>query len=169
MTTPLDALINALRDAASYNLESEAPPEAVVWCDVNNEFATLMPALRERMPELLTYGDYDPATRSGPAVWPHAALDLAVPTGTLADGRAPIIYIPDVRGELSTWESKVKALPTLIDDALAAAAALLEPKSRTVTLPAAMLTSEAELDEWLTKVRATMVEALSAGPVIPKV
>lgn len=70
---------------------------------------------------------------------------------------------------LSEWENTVKALPARIDDALAAAAALLEPKARTVSLPGAMVKSEAELDAWLTKVRARMAEALVDGPVIPKV
>jgi hypothetical protein len=70
---------------------------------------------------------------------------------------------------LSEWENMVKALPARIDDALAAAAALLEPKARTVSLPGAMVKSEAELDEWLIKVRAKMAEALAHGPVIPKV
>ncbi len=62
-----------------------------------------------------------------------------------------------------------KALPARIDDALATAAALFEPKAHTVSLPGAMVKSEAELDQWLTKVRAKIVEALADGPVIPKV
>lgn len=70
---------------------------------------------------------------------------------------------------LSEWENMVKALPARIDDALAAAAALLEPKARTVSLPGAMVKSEAELDAWLSKVRAKIAEALADGPVIPKV
>ena len=70
---------------------------------------------------------------------------------------------------LSEWENMAKALPTRIDDALAAAAELLEPKARTVLLPSAMVKSEAELDEWLTKVRARIADALVEGPVIPKV
>ena len=70
---------------------------------------------------------------------------------------------------LSEWENVVKALPARIDDALAAAAALLEPKARTVALPGAMMKSEVELDAWLTKVRAKLAEALADGPVIPKV
>jgi PAS domain-containing protein len=40
-TTPLDALITALHDAASYNSAAEAPPEAVVWCDANGDFLPL--------------------------------------------------------------------------------------------------------------------------------
>lgn len=53
MTTPLDALVAALHDAASYNPSAESMPEAVLWCDPNGEFTALLPALRERLPELL--------------------------------------------------------------------------------------------------------------------
>jgi hypothetical protein len=70
---------------------------------------------------------------------------------------------------LSEWESMIKALPTRIDDALAPAAAQLEPKARPLNLPGALLKSEPELDDWLTKVRTKIIEALSDGPVIPKV
>jgi hypothetical protein len=70
---------------------------------------------------------------------------------------------------LSEWESMVKALPTRIDDALASAAAELEPKAHTVMLPGALVKTEADLDEWLKKVRAKVADALQDGPVIPKV
>ena len=70
---------------------------------------------------------------------------------------------------LSEWENMSKALPARIEDALASAAALLEPKARAVSLPGAMLTSEAELDEWLGEVRERVARALAEGPVIPKV
>ena len=69
----------------------------------------------------------------------------------------------------SEWENMVKALPTRIDDALAEAAALLEPKAQSVTLPGSLLKSEAELNEWLIKVRSLIANALASGPVIPKV
>ena len=94
MTTPLDALITAVRDAASYNSAAEAPPEAVVWCDANGDFVPLLPALRERLPELLTYGDFDPATRTGPAIWLRAAAAGAVSSVSWPGGAIPIIYIP---------------------------------------------------------------------------
>lgn len=70
---------------------------------------------------------------------------------------------------LSEWENMAKALSARIDDALAAAAALLEPKARTVLLPGAMMKTELELDVWLMKVRAIIAAALVDGPVIPKV
>lgn len=99
MTTPLDALILAVRDAASYNAAAEAPPEAVMWCDENKEFLPLLPALRERVPELLTYGAFDLATRTGPAVWLRALLAGAVSGIDIPEGVAPIIYLPGVGRE----------------------------------------------------------------------
>ena len=99
MTTPLDALVAAIRDAASYNLAAEAPPEAVLWCDENHEFLPLLPALRERLPEMLTYGDFDVATRAGPAIWLHAALARALSTIDIPEGLTPVLYLPGVGRE----------------------------------------------------------------------
>ena len=99
MTTPLDALVAALRDAASYNAAAEAPPEAIVWCDANREFAPLLPALRERLPELLTYGDFDLETRTGPAIWLRAATVGAVSSISWPKDVTPIIYLPGVGRE----------------------------------------------------------------------
>ena len=70
---------------------------------------------------------------------------------------------------LSEWENMTKALSARIEDARASATALLEPKARAVSLPGAMLKSEAELDEWLGRVRERIAKALAGGPVIPKV
>jgi len=99
VTTPLDALVTALRDAASYNPAAEAPPEAVVWCDAGNEFASLIPTLRERLPELLTYGEFDLATRTGPAIWLRAATAGAINGVTWPEEATPIIYLPGVGRE----------------------------------------------------------------------
>ena len=99
MTTPVDALVAAVRDAASYNAAAEAAPEAVLWCDANQEFLPLLPALRERLPELLTYGDFDAAKRTGPAVWLRAALAMVVSGIEIPEGVTPILYLPGVGRE----------------------------------------------------------------------
>jgi hypothetical protein len=99
VSTPLDILIEALRDAASYNAAAEAPPEAVVWCDANGDFLPLLNVLREKLPELLTYGDFDIANRIGPAIWLRAAAVGAVSSVTWREGAIPIIYIPGVGRE----------------------------------------------------------------------
>lgn len=96
MTTPLEELARALTDAASYNPAAEAAPEAVLWCDASREFAPLIPALRERLPQLLTFGHYNTATRTGPAVWLRTAVARAVPEAAWPDGTVPILWLPGV-------------------------------------------------------------------------
>jgi hypothetical protein len=70
---------------------------------------------------------------------------------------------------LSEWDSMTKALSTRVDDALAEATAMFEPKARTVQLPSGLLKSEAELDDWLKRIREQIASALAEGPVTPKV
>jgi hypothetical protein len=96
VTTPLDALVAALEQAGGYNSAAEAPPEAIVWCDENCEFAPLLASLRERLPQLLTFGEYDPATRTGPAVWLRAAVARALADVTWTEEAAPILYLPGI-------------------------------------------------------------------------
>ena len=100
MTTPLDSLVAALHDAANYNPSAESPPEAVLWCDPNREFSSLVPPLRERLSELLTHGDHDPATRTGPAVWLRAVTARALPSVPFPEDVTPILYLPGVGREV---------------------------------------------------------------------
>lgn len=99
MTTPLDALIAALRSAADYDPRVEAAPEALLWCDPTRDFAPLLPMLQRALPSLLALGDYDPAGRQGPAIWLRAAAGRAVPGVTWEGDRPAILYLPGVARE----------------------------------------------------------------------
>jgi hypothetical protein len=99
MTTPLDALVAALREAGGYDLRVEAPPEALLWCDPGREFHGLQADLRTRMPGLLTLGDHDPTTRTGPPLWLRAAAGRAVAGVEWPVGEPPILYLPGVGRE----------------------------------------------------------------------
>ena len=112
--TPLDALVAAVQDAASYNPAADGPPEAVLWCDENQEFGPLLPTLRERLPELLTYGKFDAVTRTGPAVWLRAALAGAVSGIEIPDGVTPILYLPGVGRETLKSADSCPALLQLL-------------------------------------------------------
>ena len=102
--TPLDLLIHALRGAGAYAQAAEAAPVAILWCDPGGEFAPLLPALRTRMPNLLTMGAHDPATRTGPGLWLRATADRQVPGEAPSDawplGVPPVIYLPGVGREV---------------------------------------------------------------------
>mgnify|MGYP001806582155 FL=1 len=67
-----------------------------MWCDAGQEFLPLMPLLRERLPELFTYGDYNLSTRTGPSVWIRGAVARAVPGIDWSEDAVPIIYLPGV-------------------------------------------------------------------------
>ncbi len=97
--TPLDAAVEALISAGAFNPAAQAAPEAVLWCDAPGEFAPIMPLLRDRLPQLLTFGHIDPTTRTGPAVWLRAAAVRALPAVTWDVKSPPIIYFPGVARE----------------------------------------------------------------------
>jgi hypothetical protein len=94
MTTPLDALADALCASAAFQQAAEAAPEAVLWCDPIRDFFAILPALRARLPQVLTLGDYDPSSRTGPALWLRAVAARQVATVAWAASEPPIIYVP---------------------------------------------------------------------------
>jgi len=56
-----------------------------------------------------------------------------------------------------------KAIAARADEALAQAAALSEPKARTLILPGVLLKDEADLEAWLDKLRERIKAALMAN------
>jgi hypothetical protein len=94
MTTPLEALAVALRDCRKFASGVEAPPEAILWCDPGSEFLSIVPALRARLPNLLTFGAYEPASHTGPALWLRAAAGRHVAGIDWAVDEPAIIYLP---------------------------------------------------------------------------
>lgn len=94
MTTPLDLLAEAVRECRRYASGAEAPPEAILWCDPGGEFLPILPALRARLPNLLTFGIYEPATRTGPALWLRAAAARQVGGIAWAAEEPAIVYVP---------------------------------------------------------------------------
>jgi hypothetical protein len=94
MSTPLEVLAEALLDCRKYASGAEAPPEAILWCDPGSEFLAIVPALRARLPNLLTFGAYEPAPRTGPALWLRAAAGRHVSDIEWPADAPAIIYIP---------------------------------------------------------------------------
>jgi hypothetical protein len=88
----VDALTSRLAAATAHNHATEQAPVAVLWTDGDRKWEPALAALRARLPNLWTLGDYEPAANQGPAVWVKWKL------GTLAAGApAPVIYLPGVR------------------------------------------------------------------------
>lgn len=112
--TPYEALLDALRRAASYNRADMVPPAAVLWTDGGHRWESVVPRLRTELP-LLTLGPYDPEARSGPAIWIRCALAGVLPGLELLEG-VPVIYLPGVsRAGLRAVEDCPKELQPLAE------------------------------------------------------
>jgi hypothetical protein len=66
---------------------------------------------------------------------------------------------------LEMWQAHCDALPQRLQKALREAAKLIEPKVVYVTLAAATIRNEEELEAWLEKVKAQLKASLQKGPI----
>ena len=121
VTTVLEATRESLSRAARHNPGDVVAPAAVLWTDADGQWRSVVDKLRPLMPELLTLGDYDPKTGTGPAIWLRCVVepgvraerfpDLAWPIGTV-----PVIYMPNVsRQTLRAVEECPDALKPLVE------------------------------------------------------
>ncbi|MYB36891.1 MAG: BREX-1 system phosphatase PglZ type B [Gammaproteobacteria bacterium] len=112
----MEQLIRSLRAGARYNRNDADAPAAVLWTDPNSQWQPIAGELRQRMPELLTLGDYLPETRTGPAIWLRTALEGHLPDVEIAEGITPVVYLPSVsRQTLRTVEECPDSLKPLVE------------------------------------------------------
>jgi hypothetical protein len=101
----LDHLIQTIRSAAAYNAEAQVAPACILWPDPNRQWQAALPALLAAMPELFVLGAYDPAARTGPAIWLRGVLAGVLPPGAAPPGwdeernsvspvSPPVFYLP---------------------------------------------------------------------------
>jgi len=120
-TTVLEAVRASLVHAARYNPGDVVAPAAVLWTDVDGQWRPVVEQLRALMPELLTLGDFDPGTRTGPTIWLRCVIEPAVraekfPDLTWPEGAVPVIYMPGVsRQTLRAVEECPDALKPLVE------------------------------------------------------
>lgn len=119
--TLLEAVRTSLTHAARYNPGDVVAPAAVLWTDSDGQWRPVAEQLRLLMRELLTLGDYDPATWTGPAIWLRCVIESAVRTDKFPDlnwpeGTVPVIYLPGVsRQTLRAVEECPDALKPLVE------------------------------------------------------
>ncbi len=114
-STLIDALVSHLRAQAS-TADGVAAPAVILWTDPDREFAKVIPILRAVMPELFVYGDFDPAQRTGPAIWLRCVVDRSVKVPDLRDDVVPVLHLPGVsRQMLISGEGCPEELAPLID------------------------------------------------------
>ena len=94
--TVLEAILASLQAASDYNQNEQVAPAAILWTDKDRQWEPLLPRLRQSLPQLLTLGAYDLASRTGPAIWLKCMLARALPEADWPTDVVPILYLPDV-------------------------------------------------------------------------
>ncbi len=95
-TTMLEAVIDSLNTASSHQPGVDEKPAALLWSDPRGEWRSLVPLLRERLPHLLTLGEYDSATRTGPSIWLKCVIARLLDDVPIAADVVPVIYMPEI-------------------------------------------------------------------------
>lgn len=116
MKTFLDALIHSFTEAADFNPNDQSAPSVILWTDKERQWESLIPVLRERLPYLLTLGNYNPATKTGPAIWAKCMIARTLPEADWPQEIVPILYLPGVsRHELRAVKECPKDLQPLAE------------------------------------------------------
>lgn len=107
-------LAAALQSAAKGNTHTAVPSVAVLWPDKERQWQSALPMLRQFIPGLCVLGAYDPAERSGPAIWLKCAIAGELPEVQFYG--VPVVYLPGVsRTELRAIESCSRDLQPLAE------------------------------------------------------
>ncbi|MFB3894552.1 MAG: BREX-1 system phosphatase PglZ type B [Phycisphaerae bacterium] len=119
--TLLEAVRTSLAHAGRFNPGDVVAPAAVLWTDADGQWRPVVEQLRPMCPELLTLGEYDAATRTGPAIWLRTVIEPAVRADKFPDlawpnGTVPVVYMPEVsRQTLRAVEECPDALKPLVE------------------------------------------------------
>jgi len=117
----LDAVRHSLARATRYNSGDVVAPAAVLWTDADTQWQPVVERIRALMPELLTLGEYDPQSRTGPAIWVRCVIEPEVrkerfPQLEFPDDAVPVIYMPGVsRQTLRAVEECPDTLKPLVE------------------------------------------------------
>ncbi|HSF38978.1 MAG TPA: BREX-1 system phosphatase PglZ type B [Thermoanaerobaculia bacterium] len=114
--TVLAEVLRALGRAGEYNAQDQSAPAAILWTDKDRQWEPLVLRLRAALPQLLTLGPYEPAERTGPAIWIKCMIERALPEANWPEGVVPILYLPGVsRHELRAVDECPRELQPLAE------------------------------------------------------
>ncbi|MGI8404654.1 MAG: BREX-1 system phosphatase PglZ type B, partial [Thermomicrobiales bacterium] len=159
-STVLDALVSALGRASAFNRDAEMPPLAVLWPDGGRQWVQAISRLREHLP-ILTLGDFDLESHTGPAIWIRAELATRDPGVA-----TPIIYLPGISKNIFR---NVEDAPEIIQPLLYLqyrGTMFHQPNGKDWTIPAFLQNAQEGLDIKVDGSEATRTALVSAAPLL---
>ena len=97
----IETVKTSILQVGRYNFGDVVAPAAILWADPDGQWRPVIEQIRTIMPELLTLGEYDLSTRTGPAIWLRCVIEPVVhkdkfPELQWPDDAVPVIYMPGV-------------------------------------------------------------------------
>ncbi|MBP7937487.1 MAG: BREX-1 system phosphatase PglZ type B [Phycisphaerae bacterium] len=115
-TSLLDAVIESFAATSRHQTGVEEPPAAILWADPRAEWKPIIRPLRERLPQVLIFGEYAPDQFQGPAIWLKCVIARTLDEVKLPENVVPIIYMPGVsRQSLRAGEECPRELQPLVE------------------------------------------------------
>ena len=115
--TVVEALARSLEAASAHNPNDAEKPVAILWTDRDSQWKPILARLRVLMPQLLTFGEYEPEDRTGPSIWLRCVVDRVLEPPGLDGDTTPVVYLPYVSrqtlGSAETCPSHLKPLVEL--------------------------------------------------------
>ncbi|MDR1039211.1 MAG: BREX-1 system phosphatase PglZ type B, partial [Deltaproteobacteria bacterium] len=142
METVIQRIVKSIRSSAKYNADAYVGPACILWPDKDRQWSPVIPSIRIALPELLTLGDYDPETLTGPGIWIRCAIAGSIEGIRPPEGTVPVVYMPGVsRQELRAVEECEESIKPLVE--LQYRGSFWSgPESRDWTVPAFFSSSE---------------------------
>jgi hypothetical protein len=91
-----DKVCKALKQAEQHNSSIMVKTEVILWPDPEKQWIEGIATMQEELPQLITYGKYNPVEKQGPAIWIKCMVARVLPEANWADDVTPIIYLPGV-------------------------------------------------------------------------
>jgi hypothetical protein len=111
-----DKIILALQQAAKHNSSIMVSPEVILWPDPEKQWLPVIPILQEVLHELLVFGDYNPQTKQGPAIWLKCVVGGTIKLEGWPNNKVPIIYLPGIaKHQLRNVEDVPFAIQPLLE------------------------------------------------------
>jgi len=112
-------LIDALEASFVESLrtpDGSAAPVALLWADEDRQWTDLVTRLQAALPQLFVLGPYEPAKRTGPAIWLRCVVERKLPEVVLGPDATPVLYLPGVaRQSLREGDSCPRELQPLVE------------------------------------------------------
>ncbi|MCK9404662.1 MAG: BREX-1 system phosphatase PglZ type B [Chitinophagaceae bacterium] len=111
-----EKILEALDKAKSHNSSVMAKPEVILWPDPECQWVDVISVLQSALPQLLIYGNYEPAKKQGPAIWLKCMIAKMLPEADWDGDAIPIIYLPGIaKSDLRNVENAVFNFQPLLE------------------------------------------------------